>query len=427
MIRKILLVFSLLVTVISLAQKSNVSAYSFFGIGDSNSSNTTEHLAMGGAGVAYSDFYRLNMSNPASLASLQFTSYALALENKNISAKDNNNKQSAATTYLSYLAMAVPLGTKGGMSFGLLPNSSVGYSLLSNVEGSNDEVEELTLYEGEGGTNKVYMGFGYNLFKGFNIGLQGNYFFGKVENSVVHQVKDVSLATKYETIANLKGFSLNAGFQYSKKTKNNLNLYAGASFEFDNELESDGNEYLYSVDFNVSGVPRDTLLSNSNIGTLKTPMKSTFGVGVGKDNKWFAGADISVRKAIEIDGVIFNSFTKVKYDKFSRFSLGGYYVPDFNSITNYWERVTYRAGLKVEKTGLTIDPSGNGSNFMAIDDFGISFGVGLPLAGQLSNLNIGFELGKRGKVTDGLVRENYYNFRLSLSLADKWFKKREIF
>ena len=76
---------------------------------------------------------------------------------------------------------------------------------------------------------------------------------------------------------------------------------------------------------------------------------------------------------------------------------------------------------------MTIDPSGNGSNFKAIDDFGISFGVGLPLAGQLSNLNIGFELGKRGKVTDGLVRENYYNFRLSLSLADKWFKKREIF
>ena len=427
MIRNILVVLTLTVTIVAQAQKSNASPYSFFGIGDSNSSNTVEQLSMGGAGVAYSDFYRLNMSNPASLASLQFTSYGLALENKNIWAKDNNDKQSAASTYLSYLSMAVPIGEKGGLSFGLLPNTSVGYSLLSSTLGSDGEVDELTLYEGTGGSNKVYFALGYRLFKGFNLGVQGNYIFGKVENSVIHQVRDVSLATKYETIANLKGFSLNAGFQYLTKTKNNLNLYAGASFELENELESDGNEYLYSVDASALTSPRDTLLNNESVGFLKTPLKSTFGIGVGKDNKWYAGADISMRKAIDIDGNVFNSFSKVKYDDFRRISIGGYYVPDFNSITSYWERIIYRAGIKFEKTGLTVNPSGSGSNFMAIDDFGISFGVGLPLAGQLSNLNIGFELGKRGKVTDGLVQENYINFRLSLSLADRWFVKREIF
>ncbi len=34
---------------------------------------------------------------------------------------------------------------------------------------------------------------------------------------------------------------------------------------------------------------------------------------------------------------------------------------------------------------------------------------------------------KRGKSDKGLVQENYFNFRLSLSLSDKWFKKREIY
>ena len=46
---------------------------------------------------------------------------------------------------------------------------------------------------------------------------------------------------------------------------------------------------------------------------------------------------------------------------------------------------------------------------------------------QLSNLNIGFEIGKRGQTAKGLVQENYVNFRLGLSLNDKWFKKLEIF
>ena len=134
MIKKIIIVvITLFISAGSFAQKNNTSAYSFFGIGDKNNINTVEQLSMGGIGVALNDTYRLNFSNPASVASLSFTTYTLAIENKNINAQDSNSKQSAATTYLSYLALGVPLGEKGGLTFGLLPNSSVGYSLVSNV------------------------------------------------------------------------------------------------------------------------------------------------------------------------------------------------------------------------------------------------------------------------------------------------------
>ena len=76
---------------------------------------------------------------------------------------------------------------------------------------------------------------------------------------------------------------------------------------------------------------------------------------------------------------------------------------------------------------MLVDGTGNGNEYTAIDDFGISFGVGLPVSNQLSNLNVGFEIGKRGKITNNLVQENYINVRLSLSLNDKWFRKLEIF
>jgi len=46
---------------------------------------------------------------------------------------------------------------------------------------------------------------------------------------------------------------------------------------------------------------------------------------------------------------------------------------------------------------------------------------------QLSNVNFGFELGQRGEKTNNLIQENYFNFRLSLSLSDKWFRKRQLF
>ena len=427
MIKKIIVgIVTLFVSVSSFAQKNNTSAYSFFGIGDKNNLNTVEQLSMGGIGVSLSDAYHLNFSNPASVASLSFTTYTLAIENKNVDVQDGNDNQSAATTYLSYLALGIPIGEKGGFTFGLLPNSSVGYSLVSNVY-NEDEITEATLYEGEGGTNKVFLNFAYKPYKGLSVGLQGNYIFGKIENTIINQVADTPLATKYETVSNVKGFSVSVGFQYETDLTKNIDLSLGASFDLNNTIDSEGDEYLYSVALGSFESPRDTILNSSSLIEFKSPLKTSLGAGIGKKNKWFAGLDYSFQNALQINGERFKSNSKIAYDKYSKVAVGGFYTPKFNSISSYWERVTYRAGLKFEKTGLLVNGIDGGNNFTAIEDFGISFGVGLPLSQQLSNINLGFEFGKRGKTSNGLVQENYFNFRLGLSLNDKWFKKLEIF
>ena len=341
--------------------------------------------------------------------------------------KDGTNKQNAAATYLSYLSLGMPLGKNVGMYFGLLPNTSVGYSLRSDVFDVDESLMDATLYNGDGGTHKVFLGMGTQLFKGFRIGVQGNYVFGKIDNSITNQVRDVSLATKYQTLAQVKGISWTGGFQFESTIKDDLKIHVGGNFEMENELDTKGNEYLYSVSIGTFESPRDTILNKKSTGLLRSPLKSTIGIGLGKVNKWFAEIDYSMQNPLELEGDVFNSYSKMNYDNYSKFAIGGYYIPKFNSITSYWDRVTYRAGVKFEKTGLLIDPTGNGTDFTAIDEFGISFGVGLPMNNPLSNLNVGFEVGKRGKTDNGLVQENFLNFRLSLSLGDKWFAKKEIF
>jgi len=427
MIKKIIVIITLFVSIVGFSQKNNTSSYSFFGIGDKNNESTVEQLSMGGVGVSLNESYRLNFLNPATNASLRFTTYSMAIESLNSTAKDGNDKQSASATYLSYLAIGFPLGEKGGMTIGLLPNSSVGYSLVSNEYDTDNNLTEVTQYMGDGGTNKVFLSVGYKPFKNFSIGLQGNYIFGKIENSILNQVKGVSLATKYQTTSSIKGLTLNGGFHYKGKVNDKMDFLLGGNFNFNNEIEATGNEYLYSVSLGTFESPRDTILNTNSTGILKSPLKSTLGLGLGKDNKWYAGVDYSFQNALELSGGVFNNYSKIDYDNYSKIAVGGFYTPKFNSITSYWDRVTYRAGVKFENTGLLVDASGNGTNFTAIEDFGISFGVGLPMSKQLSNLNIGFEVGKRGQTANGLVQENYVNFRLGLSLNDKWFKKLEIF
>ena len=64
-------------------------------------------------------------------------------------------------------------------------------------------------------------------------------------------------------------------------------------------------------------------------------------------------------------------------------------------------------------------------NNQNIDEFGITFGAGLPLGGTFSNANIGFEFGERGTTDADLIKEKYFNLHLSLSLNSRWFQKRK--
>ncbi|MGV6845565.1 MAG: hypothetical protein ACWA42_05510 [Lutibacter sp.] len=427
MIKKIIVIFTLFISIYSYAQKNNSSAYSFFGIGDNNNQATVEQLSMGGVGVAFSDAYHTNLINPAAISSIKFTNYSIGLENLFITAKDNVTKQNAAITYLSYLAMGVPLGNRAGFSFGLLPNSSVGYSLITTVKDTDGNNIEASYYNGNGGTNNAFVNFGYKVYKGFSVGIQGNYVFGNIDNSVINQKKDIALATKYQTVTNVKGYKMTLGFLYEDKLNEKVDLHAGATFQLENNIKSEGHEYFYSLLYNTIESPRDTLLNAKTNGKIKSPLRTSLGLGLGKSGKWYVGMDYSFQNALNISGDVLNNYTKIAYKNSNKIAFGGFFIPKFNSITSYWQRVTYRAGLKFENTGLMVDPVGNGIDFTSIKDFGISFGVGLPINKNLSNLNLGFELGKRGKVTNGLVQENYLKFRASLSFDDKWFKKRQIF
>jgi len=427
MIRKIIVVIiTLFISISSFAQISNTSVYSFFGIGDSNNSATTEQLSMGGVGLTIAEPHRINLSNPAANASLNFANYSLALVSKSSWAEQNNNSENSVATYISYLAMGFNIGEKGGLAFGLMPNTSVGYNLISRDYDDNEDVTETTLYKGEGGTSKVFLGFGYEVAKGLNLGIQGNFIFGKIENSIVNQVVSSTLATKYETVSNINGFKLDAGFQYKKEIVENVSVYLGGNFNFESETKSREKEYLYSVSYASLGNAKDTILNNENVAYLKSPLKTNVGLGFGRDNKWYAGVDYSFRNALSSEGSIYEVGI-LRYDNYSKIAFGGFYTPKYNSILSYWNRVTYRAGVKFENTGMMLDVDKDGQDFEPIEDFGISFGIGLPVGKQVSNLNFGFEYGKRGNTNGNLVKENYFNFRMSISLNDKWFQKQQIF
>ena len=428
MIRNILLVFLLITSIATTAQRTNSSPYSFFGVGEEFTPVTAEQSAMGGIGVAFSHYKYLNFTNPAAYADLRYTTYSFGVLNNKLTVDNGSEAESTNSTSLSYFALGFPLGSKAGMSFGIQPVSSVGYSLVDATLNTDGNIIERSLFSGEGGVSRIYTSFGIKIFKEFSIGFEADYSFGNIENSITNQIAGISLSTKYKESTIVRGGSVTLGAQYKKELKKDLVLSTGATLKMGNDLKVTGDEYLYSLTFSSAGneFGRDTISQSSISGDYRIPLKAILGVGLGKTDKWYVGLEYENQEAIETTGFLNTTNAAYKYSESNRISLGGYYLPKINSISSYWNRVTYRAGLRLEKTGLMVDGSGLNTNFTQVDDFGISFGLGLPLR-QLSTVNMGFEFGKRGTTNNNLIQENYFNFRLSLSLTDtNWFQKRKI-
>lgn len=405
------------------AQNGTISPYSFIGLGDTEKAKTIEELMMGGIGVAYSDGVQIGFSNPASYAGMQLTTFSLGAVNKNLSLLDNGEKARGSVTGVSYLSFGIPLGPKGGMLIGLMPQSNVGYSLLSFSEQDGRPVSDL--YRGTGATNRLFFGLGYEVFKGFSLGFEGQYVFGNIEHTVVNQRFDVQYATKYITDSNVHGFRIKLGTLYQKEFENTF-LSFGANVSLSADARFDGDQYFFPVNLQRTDEAPEANSDPIPVeGDIAYPIGYDLGLGFGRRDHWYAEFNYNHNGAPVQKGPAFGSMSRLQYKSMNTYALGGFFIPKYNSINSFWERVTYRIGFHYEQSGLLLDGNQNGE-FSEIEDFGMAFGLGIPLRKPGSKINIGFDFGRKGSSSGGLIEENYFNIRLGVNLLDKWFIKRKI-
>jgi hypothetical protein len=414
MIKKIIVSACLLLSLVSFAQEGTSSPYSYYGIGDIRFKGTVESRSMAGVAVEQ-DSIHINLQNPASFANLKLTTFALGGTYNTTTLKSDTKSEKARRTTLDYLAVGLPFG-KIGVGFGLIPYSSVGYkieSISADVNTSNRR------YNGSGGLNKAFLGVGYKINSNFSLGADAQYNFGKIETNSLEFVIDIPIGTRESNTANLSGINFDIGAMYKAKLNNKLNVYSSINYAFENSLTSQNTRNIatvaYNLGFDLAVV--DVVGEQKNSINLKFPGKLTVSAGIGESQKWLIGGKVAYQKSSG-QANSYNDFSNVGYGKYGNVSLGGYYIPDYNSFSSYMKRIVYRGGLKYEKTGLVV-------NGESINDVGFTLGFGLPITETVSNVNIGLELGKKGTTSSNLVQENYVNISVGFSLNDKWFVQRK--
>jgi hypothetical protein len=427
MIKKIVIAIVCFATTGLYAQDGTVSPYSVFGIGDLRTTSTVENQMMGGMGV-FTDSIHVNLQNPAAYGELGLdrldkvglVNYTVGISNKQIRLKSFTEEQSSSVTNVDYLALGFSLGKGLGMGFGIMPYSSVGYNLVDQRQSGSQPLTNI--FSGEGGLNRVYYSVGYQFIKDLSIGFTANFNYGTLESERLQQIEDVQFGTFDRRTSQVNGFDFNYALNYTPTIKDKYTLHVSARVNTQGNLVSKNDRRIGSFSVatggNIEEVNVNLDAQNLRNTELKIPTTTTLGLGYGENLKWFLGAEYSFQGLSSFE----NSFLgvdSIAYNDASTFAFGGFYTPDHSSFSSYLKRITYRAGLRMDNTGMVV-------NDVDINNFGITFGLGLPLGRSYSNLNIGFEAGRRGTTRANLIEESYFKINVGLSLNDFWFQQRKI-
>ena len=405
-------IFFILISLFGYSQRSSYSPYSYFGVGETNFSATVENQMMGG-NTAYYDSVHQNMNNAASMSKLKFVNYSIGVDLKNTSYLSESNNESSTAAAINYISVAIPTKVLS-FSFGIKPKTSVGY-LLENDD-KTQTIAELNRFTGSGGISNAFVSIGFELFKNWGIGVSSSYAFGNLNHYHTKILENIELYTRVSSESSVSGLDYNFSTVYQKTFNNKTTLYTSIVYQPEANYKSKNNQSISTINPNGNFGGDSEIIDLSAIGldetNVKIPSSLSFGLGLGEDKKWYFGLNY-----LKTDEGGFKNelmaLDNVEFKSSQTFSVGGFYLPKYDSFTNYFKTITYRVGLRYKNGGLYV-------NDQQINEIGLNFGFGIPLAG-ISSANLGFEFGKRGTKKASLIKENFFSIRLGVSLNDLWF------
>jgi hypothetical protein len=394
--------------IFSQADKNGGSIYSLFGLGDLSYSSSNRTDAMGILGIGlYGDY--TNSLNPAAWTRIPSTIFTSKFNFENIRSSDGTN--SAERTYGNFegFNLSVPLNKGNGwiLDFGVNNYSLVNYD--TKFTGSSLGEEYTQTYSGNGGLNRLTVGFSYIIFRHFSFGAQFNYAFGNINKSLNIDFTNGNLTDTRNTSANnISGIYVNTGLMFhgfgkifkSKKLDNmTLGVFVSTPGKFNSDVTAKFTRSISNADS----------LSISQ-GKLEIPL--AFGVGFSNEfnNKLIVAADFFMQ---QWDNYKYYGVHPVEIKNNMRVGLGFEYTPSKKPEDSYFSRVSYRLGASYTADYLKI----NNENINAI---GLNAGLSLPIS-RFNALDLYFKYNMRGKNTNGLIKDEIFRFGASVKIGEFWF------
>jgi hypothetical protein len=394
------------------------SPLSYIGMGEIYPAETPSNAMMGGIGISNSNGIYSNQMNPALLARNRYTVLEAGINAELKNMQDYRQRQQVLGGNYQSFNLTLPMSNRWTMSFGIRPHSNVNYETQSyrrlNVLGVDSLIYG---YKGTGGVSKLTMSHGVRIAKELYIGIEAAYLFGAVSRQVSTQNLSDGQFYKIllENATRYSDFSFKAGLAYRQLIKDDIFLNVGATLDLTNTLGATNLRRFATLDLTGLNVINADTLDKETKFNQQLPVSQRFGVSLERAAHWMVGVDYSRTNWTLIEN---NLGRSAKLPVTSTVAFGAEYTPDFESISSFIKRTTYRIGYSYSTT--PYDFAGNGR--FAKDQF-VSGGFAFPLRNFLNYINVSYQFGRRGVLADNALEEQYQRVVIGLTLGDAWFQK----
>lgn len=421
---------------IAFAQSGTNSPYSQYGLGTQADPTAGFNRGMNGLAYGFREHNQVNFANPASYSAVDSLSFifdmGMSLQMTNF--EEYGHKKNANNADFEYAVATFRAAKHVGVSFGILPFTNVGYN-YSNTENvnafpstSSANATYTNTYSGSGGLHEVYLGAGWQPFKGFSFGANFGYLWGDYTRTVTNSYSDSYVNTLSKIYsAELSSYKLDVGAQIYTKLSKNDQLTLGLTYSYGHELSGDP-QCIYSLtnSQNSSADHADTLKAN---GRLTIP--HTFGAGLtwNHNNQLKLGFDYQMQKWSSVDWPSLNtsnanqpSYNLVsgQFNDRQKFTFGGEYYKG-ERYRSFFSRIHYRAGVSYATPCVKINGADGPREISA------SVGVGIPIMNNYNNrslLNISAQWVNMS--AEGLLKENTFRINVGLTFNERWFAKFKV-
>ena len=416
------------------AQSGTNSPYSQYGLGALASQATSFNRGMNGLAYGFHERNQVNYANPASYASVDSLSFifdaGVSLQLTNF--EENGNKVNAKNANLEYVVASFRAFKHVGVSFGLLPYTNVGYN-FSNTQNVNAFPSTSSVnatysnaYNGSGGLHLVYLGAGWEPFKGFSFGANIGYLWGTLNRNSTNTYSDSYVNTLSKNYsAQVKSYKVDFGAQYTYAVDKKNELTLGLTYSLGHNLGTEAECNLISTNSQTS-VSDTTRYVVSN--SLELP--HTFGVGLmwNHNNRLKFGVDYQLQKWANlkypqlstVSGTTSYKLVDGQFNDRHKFTLGGDYCKG-ERYRGFFSRMHYRAGFSYASPYLKINGVDGPRELSA------SLGVGIPILNAYNNrsmLNISAEWVNQS--VTGMIKENMFRINVGFTFNERWFAKFKV-
>ena len=419
------------------------SPYTMFGIGELQTIGTAQSRAMAGVGVAWRSTQMPSIANPAGYSATLQKSFLFNVGIEGNFLQNTQKQYSAGGDYtgvakngknsvnIHEIAIQFPLAKGLGMGLSLMPYSSVGYKMSfldqSDEIAGNVGAASYT-YSGDGDVTEVKLGIGWEPFKNFSIGIAAKYYWGKISHNYTSEVvNNIVGSGSYLSVMGddeyaISNFKFQVGLQWNALSNDKHLLTFGATYDYGGGLRPKVTKKLVLNNSYETEVVRE-----NGISQMQLPHSVKAGV-MYQNPKFMAAAEYEFQawgggNSGRFEEKVNNNMT-VKYVDTHTAKVGFSYTPNRFDVRNYFNRVSYRVGLRYSNYYQAYNGHG-------IPQYAVTAGFGFPLKFMgTSSIDVSLEYGLRGSHAlmntapkIGMIRQDYFKVGLGFSLfgEDYWF------